>query len=111
LYPTTSWKITEALVKRAEAAGAPVLVLTVDLPAGRNTETLERFKRIDARTCTNCHQPGLAGQLKRKPMFDKLDLTGVTGYYGPTLTWDSVDKLKAMTKMKLMLKGIVTRED
>src|SRR5262245_57360741 len=61
LYPTDSWRITQALVKRAEAAGCPVLVLTVDLPAGRNTETQRRFARTDTRPCVSCHQPGLAG--------------------------------------------------
>jgi len=111
LYPTARWEVTKALVKRAEAAGSPVLVLTVDLPGGRNTETLERFKLIDNRTCTDCHQPGLKGRLKRRPMFDGLDMTGLTDYYAPNLTWDSVRRLKDITKMKLVLKGIVTRED
>lgn len=111
LYPTARWEVTKALVKRAEAAGSPVLVLTVDLPGGRNTETLERFKLIDSRTCTDCHQPGLKGRLKRRPMFDGLDMTGLTDYYAPNLTWDSVRRLKDITKMKLVLKGIVTRED
>ncbi len=111
LYATANWNVAQALVKRAEAAGSPVLVLTVDLPAGRNTETLERFKRVDNRTCTDCHQPGLKGRLRRKPMFDGLDLTGLTDYYAPNLTWDVVRRLKDSTKMKLVLKGIVTRED
>jgi 4-hydroxymandelate oxidase len=111
LYPTAKWEATQALVKRAEAAGSPVLVLTVDLPAGRNTETLERFKRTDTRTCTDCHEPGLKGRLKRRPMFDGLDVTGLFDYYAPNLTWDSVRRLKDSTKMKLVLKGIVTRED
>jgi len=111
LYPTAKWEITQALVKRAEAAGSPVLVVTVDLPAGRNTETQERFKRVDTRTCTDCHQPGLKNRLKKRPMFDGLDPTGLVGYYAPNLTWDSVRRLKDMTKMKVVLKGIVTRED
>src|SRR5215510_9556871 len=111
LYPTSSWAVTQALVKRAEAAGAPVLVLTVDLPAGRNTETLERSKRADTRNCANCHQSGMAGYVKRRRMFDNVDLTGVFGVYAPNLTWDFVRKLKDLTKMKLVLKGIVTRED
>ena len=111
LYPTAKWEVTQALVKRAEAAGSPVLVLTVDLPAGRNTETLERFKRVDTRTCTDCHQPGIKGRLKRKPMFEGIDVTGLIDYYAPNLTWDFVRRLKDSTKMKLVLKGIVTRED
>ena len=44
-------------------------------------------------------------------MFDKLDLTGLVDYYAPTLTWDSIRRMKDMTKMKVVLKGIVTRED
>jgi isopentenyl diphosphate isomerase/L-lactate dehydrogenase-like FMN-dependent dehydrogenase len=72
LYPTDTWRITQALVKRADAAGCPVLVLTVDLPAGRNTETQARLARQDKRQCSSCHQPGWPGYLRRKPMFDGL---------------------------------------
>jgi 4-hydroxymandelate oxidase len=110
LYPTDTWRITQALVKRAEAAGCPVLVLTVDLPAGRNTETERRFARTDTRQCSSCHQPGLQGYVRRKPMFDRLDLTGV-GFSSPRLTWDVVRRLKDTMKMKLVLKGLETRED
>ena len=111
LYPTSSWNIAQALVKRAEAAGCPVVALTVDLPAGRNTETLSRARKVDTRNCADCHQPGFKGRVRRAPMFDKLDLTGVDGQYAPGLTWDFVHRLKDTTKMKLVLKGIVTGED
>ena len=39
LYSTNKWSVTEHLVRRAEQAGATAVALTVDLPAGRNTET------------------------------------------------------------------------
>ena len=110
LYPTDTWRIAQALVKRAEAAGCPVLVLTVDLPAGRNTETERRFARTDTRQCSSCHAPSLSGYVRRKPMFDGLDVTGV-GLFSPQLTWDVVRRLKDTTRMKLVLKGIETRED
>jgi len=110
LYPTDTWRIAQALVKRAEAAGCPVLVLTVDLPAGRNTETERRFARTDTRQCSSCHAPGLSGYVRRKPMFDRLDVTGV-GLFSPQLTWDVVRRLKDTTRMKLVLKGIETQED
>lgn len=109
LYATSSWAVTEKLVKHAEGAGCPVLALTVDTLAGRNTETLERFKRLDTRTCAGCHTPG-AGFYKRKRMFDGMDMTGISTN-SPALTWESVRKLRALTKMKLILKGIETRED
>ena len=110
LYPTDTWRITQALVKRAERAGCPVLVLTVDLPFGRNTETEVRFRQSDTRQCASCHQPGWSGYLRRKPMFDGLDLTGVS-MAAPGLTWEVVRRLRDITKLKLVLKGIETRED
>src|SRR5215469_5666714 len=42
LYPTNVWEVGRAIVKRAEAAGAPAIVLTVDLQEGSNRETLFR---------------------------------------------------------------------
>jgi len=110
LYPTDTWRVTQTLVKRAERAGCPVLVLTVDLPAGRNTETATRFAKKDTRQCASCHQPGWPGFFRHKPMFDGLDLSGVS-LSAPGLTWDFVRRLKDTTKMKLVLKGIETRED
>jgi 4-hydroxymandelate oxidase len=108
LYPTSRWEVTEKLVRHAEAAGCPVLVLTVDNQAGRRTETQERFKRMDSRKCAACHEP--QGFFRRKPMFDGIDMTGVTTN-NPAMTWESVRRLKALTRMKLVIKGIETRED
>lgn len=111
LYPTPEWKIAEALVKRAEDAGCPVLVLTVDLQGGSNRETLKRAEKADSRDCNTCHQPGLQAYLKSKPMFDGLDISTLKGFHAPAMTWDFVHRLKELTKMKLVLKGIVTGED
>ena len=109
LYPTDTWRITQALVKRAEAAGCPVLVLTVDAPAGRNTETLARLAKEDTRRCASCHPAG--SYFRRRPIFDGLDLSGVS-MSSAGLTWEFVRRLRDMTKkMKLVLKGIETRED
>ncbi|MET0314958.1 MAG: alpha-hydroxy acid oxidase [Hansschlegelia sp.] len=111
LYPTDDWGVTQALVTRAEAAGAPAIVLTVDRQGGRNTETLFRLRREDDRDCKVCHKGGFANEVSRKPMFDDLDVSKVTNLYGTGMTWDFVDKLRGIVKGKLVLKGIVTRED
>lgn len=111
LYPTDDWAVTEALVKRAEKAGAPAIVLTVDRQGGRNTETLFRERRSDTRTCTDCHTPGFKNEVSRKPMFDDLDVSKVTNLYGTGMTWDYVKRLRGIVKGKLVLKGIVTHED
>lgn len=110
LYPTSRWDVRQKLVKRAEDAGCPVLVLTVDLSGGRNLETADRFKKIDTRRCEACHEPGPTAVFKRRPMFDGIDMTGV-GVNDPALTWDDVRRLKDSTRMKLVLKGLDTHED
>jgi len=109
LYPTSRWEVREKLVHRAEAAGCPVLVVTVDLPAGRHTETFERLRRMDSRKCASCHPAG-PGSLSQKPMFAGLDVAGVT-VYDSALNWESMRRLKKLTQMKLLLKGIQTAED
>ena len=52
LYATDDWRVTEAIVRRAEKAGSTAIVLTVDSPPGRNNETLLRAMRRDSRECT-----------------------------------------------------------
>ena len=95
LYPTAEWRITQSLVKRAEAAGCPALVLTVDLPQGTNRNTSRRFARLDPRTCAACHgDESFAGYVRRKPMFEGLDLTGVSDSVVPGMTWAFVKRLR-----------------
>ncbi len=112
LYATSRWDATEKLVKRTEAAGCPALVWTIDVLAGRNTETQARFRRRDDRQCSTCHGQDALGSLRRKPMFAGLDVTGLGGAgAGPAITWETLDRLKKLTPMKLVIKGIETRED
>lgn len=111
LYLSNVWEVSRATVKRAEAAGCPVLVVTVDLQDASNRETLFRSQRLDSRQCSMCHEPGVSGLVRRWPAYDNLDISKATSLYSPDNTWDVVKRLKDTTKMKLVLKGIVTRED
>ena len=112
LYPTDDWTVTQALVKRAEAAGSPAIVLTVDRQGGRNTEFMFRMRRLDKRDCTVCHKPGaFANEVSRKANFKGIDVSKVTNLYGTGMTWEFVDRLRTVVKGKLLLKGIVTGED
>jgi isopentenyl diphosphate isomerase/L-lactate dehydrogenase-like FMN-dependent dehydrogenase len=112
LYATNQWAVTERLVRRAEAAGAPVLVLTVDLPAGRNTETEQRYRRQDQRACAACHGDFRTTYFRRKPMFEGVGLEhSIIGLFHPAMDWAFVDRLRRFTRMKLVLKGIVDAED
>jgi len=130
LYPTNVWEVTQALVKRAEKAGAQAIVLTVDLQDGSNRETLFRSQRVDKRECTMCHSgtyspfgrarngalsapaaAGFAGYVARKPMFEGIDVSKVTQLYPFAASWDLVKRLRDAVTIKLLIKGIVTRED
>jgi isopentenyl diphosphate isomerase/L-lactate dehydrogenase-like FMN-dependent dehydrogenase len=99
------WTSTEKLVKRVEAAGCPVMAWTVDLLGGRNTETAERFRLTDTRDCTQCHTDAKGGR-RPKPM-----LQGLTEGVPRNATWAYIERLKKMTTMKIVIKGIETAED
>jgi isopentenyl diphosphate isomerase/L-lactate dehydrogenase-like FMN-dependent dehydrogenase len=111
LYPTDDWNVTRALVQRAESAGSPAIVLTVDRQGGRNTETLFRERRQDLRECSGCHTPGFTNEVSRKANFADIDVSKVTNLYGTGMTWEFVDRLRGIVKGKLVLKGIMTGED
>lgn len=109
LYTTSSFEVTRKLVQRAEAAGCPAVAVTVDLPAGRNVETALRLARTDTRTCTSCHAPG-GSPLFSRPMFSQLDTAGVT-IASASLTWDFIKRLKDVTRMKVLIKGLESGPD
>lgn len=127
LYPTNVWEVGRAIIKRAEASGAPAIVLTVDLHDGSNRETLFRWQRGDKRQCSTCHEGGyspfaqgkpgtkstggFAGFAARKPMFNGLDISKVTQLFPLAANWDFVKRLRDTIKVKFLIKGIVTRED
>jgi isopentenyl diphosphate isomerase/L-lactate dehydrogenase-like FMN-dependent dehydrogenase len=77
LYPR-KWEITEALLKRAERAGAFVAVVTVDGGTSTNWETLARLRRTDTRHCDDCHGRATRDYVARRPNFDGLDVSDPT---------------------------------
>ena len=112
LYMPLTWGDTEKLVRRVEAAGCEVMAWTIDTLGGRNSETGVRLARLDSRTCVTCHPAGPSvnqgpSRIKGKPMFAGL----AASMNPPEADWSYVDRLKKMTKMKLLLKGIDTADD
>lgn len=111
LYPTTDWSVAEKMIKRAEKAGAPVVVLTVDLHSGSNRVTMMRYIRKDKRDCSLCHdQTREDAWLDRKPMYDGTGAT-TAEFDTPAMSWDFVERLRGSTGMKVVIKGIVTAQD
>ena len=110
LYPTQKWEVAEALARRAERAGSPTIVVTFDVLATQNWETLFRLRRTDDRPCVTCHGRTMQDYVVRKPNFDGIDLTGV-GFNATNLTWDFVRRLRDAVRTRIVLKGILARED
>ncbi len=110
LYPTNKWSTAKMMLERAEAAGARVVVLTVDLNSNSNRVLLGQFARADERDCSACHGPGPNDWLKTKPMYDG---TGsVTADWDMSaMTWDYLGRMRDASSMKIVVKGIVTAED
>jgi 4-hydroxymandelate oxidase len=103
LYTSPDWDETLGRVRRAENAGCPNLVLTVDLPVS-NREAIARFRRDTNPECQACHAAD-AGIITPLPMVG-------SGQIGTAfLDWDYVDRLREATSMRLLIKGIVTAED
>ena len=103
LYSTNVWENTVAMLQRAERAGCSTVCFTIDLPGGRNTETQQLFTRKDRRFCEDCHFDG-----KQKPMLKDLKQSGLVD---PRLTWDVIKRMKDVTKMNVMVKGLEAAED
>jgi isopentenyl diphosphate isomerase/L-lactate dehydrogenase-like FMN-dependent dehydrogenase len=110
LYPTNDWEVGKAVVARAERAGCQVLVLTVD-NLGNNRITQERATRVDTRPCQACHTVPGPRYFVTRPMFAGLDLARATRLTPHDWNWDYVKRLRDHTRMRVVLKGIVTRDD
>jgi 4-hydroxymandelate oxidase len=111
LYATDDWKVTQAIVHRAEQAGCPAIALTVDSPPGRNSETLRRAMQHDDRVCTQCHAGGKHDMWLRAPMFAGIDVSRVTELAPASMSGDYLERVRKLVSVKFLVKGVVTAED
>jgi isopentenyl diphosphate isomerase/L-lactate dehydrogenase-like FMN-dependent dehydrogenase len=110
-----------ALIKQLEAAGCPVLIWTVDAGEGGNqlgARAVQRagvanLERKSDAACGACHQAE-----GRVTLSDSMSsIMGVIGGLRSAQpevtgrTWNDVRRVRDMMRMKLILKGITTRED
>src|SRR5258706_3643781 len=111
LYAPSKWEACEQLLRRVEAAGSTVVLLTFDNTTARNSETYRRTRPKDLSGCVSCHGPGEPpGPVGDRAMFKGIDMTGVRAP-SPAMDWAFVDRLRKFWRGKLVIKGIDTHED
>lgn len=108
LYASGDLDVNKRTLQRVSKAGCPVLVWTVDLIGGSNRELQRRSlgrEQYDRPLCQNCHNHQKGYQ---RPMYRNLE--GPPGPR-PPFTWDYIKLLKDASPMKVIVKGILTKED
>lgn len=112
--------LDEKLIRRFEAAGCPAVIWTID-DGGANTIGAKSLQRAGVRDldreaddrCAGCHA-GMP-KINRITADTPMDVIGAVGaLVGETsvkLNWDDVKRVRDITKVKLVLKGIVAGED
>jgi 4-hydroxymandelate oxidase len=112
LYATNKFEVAAHHIKRAENAGCTAVAVTVDRSGGRNQETLFRLMRTDNRQCNDCHdRTNIQTDQGNKPMYQGVDLSGLRNIQSSAMTWDYLKRLRDITKMKVVIKGLLAWED
>ncbi len=111
LYVYRDRKATEALIARVEAAGCRALVLTVDAPllGRRERDVRNRF----------CLPAGLSVKNLVSEGYGDVPAhtndSGLAAYFAslldPSLTWKDLAWLRSLTKLPVIVKGIVRADD
>lgn len=112
LYVGKDRPFTEALAHRAEAAGYEALCLTVDTPVLGRRERDERnaFTLPDGLDMANFREAGLH-RMSSVPAGGSAFAAAADAMIDPSLTWKDVDWLRSVTRLPVVLKGIMTAQD
>jgi isopentenyl diphosphate isomerase/L-lactate dehydrogenase-like FMN-dependent dehydrogenase len=112
LYATNKFEVAKHHVLSMERQGSIAVAVTVDRNGGRNQETAMRMARTDTRQCSACHDhSSLAAGQRDKPMYDGADLSGLKSIQSSAMSWEYIKRLRDLTKMKMVIKGILAWED
>ena len=101
------WHFTEMLVRRAEEAGFKAIVLTVDtpLPSPKERDLRNRYQREN-------DLGNFRGMDADRSAISGTDETpGWDVSTAPSITWRELERLRNLTSLPLVLKGVRTAED
>ncbi len=111
LYVLRDREVTAAIVRRAEAAGCTALMLTVDVPVvgWRERDERNRFEVPPDFVLRNLEGHGLDRLI---PGQARSNLAAfIVSQFDPSLSWKDLDWLRSITRLPLIIKGIVRSDD
>ncbi|XP_012262674.2 glycolate oxidase 3 [Athalia rosae] len=111
LYVYKNRDITRDLVRRAEEAGFKALVLTVDTPMFGERRSDRRNKFTLPNHLTLANFSGIEATKINKTTSGSGLAEYCSSLFDDTLSWEDVDWLKSITRLPIVLKGILTAED
>lgn len=114
LYVYKDRDITTELVRRAERAGYRALAVTVDTPVlgRREADVRNRFKLPSHLTMGNFIGKGGAHSEGTKDGGKDSGLSAyVAGLIDKTLSWKDITWLRTITRLPIVVKGVMTAED
>ena len=112
LYVYKERRVSEALVRRAEAAGYRALALTVDTPrlGQARARRAQRLRLAAHLHMANFADPSMSDVLPQMPGASGLETVALR-LLDQSLTWDALAWLKSITSLPIVVKGILTAED
>jgi 4-hydroxymandelate oxidase len=112
LYCYSDRSVTERLVRRAEDAGFEALCLTVDVPRlGRRERDLRHPQGFPA----DVAPVNFLGEIDLGAVSEEAQATALAALTArlldASLTWDTLAWLRSITKLPVLVKGVLTAED
>ncbi|KFP79209.1 Hydroxyacid oxidase 2 [Acanthisitta chloris] len=99
LYIHRNRAASQQLVQRAEALGFQGLVLTADLPyTGKRRDDLRNGFRLPP-------------HMKVKNLEQDFEVCKMSPSLDPSVTWNDIYWLRSLTRLPIIIKGILTKED
>lgn len=112
LYIYKDRKVTKSLISRAERSGFKALVLTIDTPffGTRHADVRNKFCLPPHLSLANLKSESVPQMSKPGSQASGLN-EYATSLFDASLTWKDVRWLKSVTKLPVLVKGVLTAED
>ncbi|XP_023562226.1 hydroxyacid oxidase 2 isoform X2 [Octodon degus] len=103
LYVQLDWEINKYIVRRAESLGFKALVITVDVPiTGKRRNDMRNH--LDLQKKMKIKYPG-------SPEEKNFTSEAQPTHFNASFCWDHLSRMQSITKLPIILKGILTKED